>query len=469
MNKNKKFIVILGGGESGVGAAILAKKKKLNVFLSDSGIISNKYKKILIEKKIPFEEGKHTEEFIFKNAKMIIKSPGIFYKKNEFLKKIKYIGIPIISELEFASSYLKNNPYIIGITGSNGKTTTSSIIYKILKNNKNMEVGISGNIGFSFSRMVLQKKNFYILEISSFQLDDCEKMRLNIAVLLNITNDHLDKYDNKIENYIKSKFKIIKFQEKKDFFLYNYDDINIQNKLKKISSFKLPKCIPFSVKKKLKIGTYIKNNAIYFRNKKNEKETCLFKNINNIPLLGIHNLYNIMASITVCYILNTNIDLIKSSLLKLKPIKHRMEKIPYIINGVHFINDAKATNVDAVYYALECIKKFPIIWIAGGLDKGNDYSKIISLVKKKVKAIICLGKKNEKIVNFFKKKVNIILETKSIKKSILLSYKLSNPGDIILLSPACSSFDLFKNYKEKGSKFKKEVKNLFYHMKYNKK
>ncbi len=289
--------------------------------------------------------------------------------------------------------------------------------------------------------------------MSSFQLDDCFNFRSNIAVLLNITRDHLNRYDD-IENYIHSKFRIAIFQKKEDIFIYNHDDPIIRERIKKYPI--MSHCIPFSIKKELRMGAYVKDNKIFIRNQKN-KEIC-FLNVNNIPLIGDHNLYNIMASLIISEILNVKKESIISILLKLKPIEHRMEKI-LNINGVQFINDSKATNVNAVFYALKSINA-PIIWIAGGEDKGNNYIELIPLVKKKVKAIICLGNNNEKILNFFKNIIDIIWETKNIKKAVYMAYILSSHGDNVLFSPACSSFDLFKDYKERGNKFKQEVRKL---------
>ncbi|AFJ90696.1 UDP-N-acetylmuramoyl-L-alanine--D-glutamate ligase [Blattabacterium sp. (Blaberus giganteus)] len=449
----KKIIVVLGGGESGVGAALLAKKNGLKTFLSDSGIILNKYKKVLIKNQIPFEEKGHTENIIIQNAIKIIKSPGISSKKNPLITKINSLGIPIQSELEFGKSYIENS-YVIGITGSNGKTTTCSMIYEILKK-EGMNVGVAGNIGHSFSKEVIKKKDIYILEMSSFQLDDCLNFRSNIAVLLNVTRDHLNRYNN-IENYIDSKFKIAIFQKKKDIFIYNYDDPIIRKGLKKYPV--MSHCIPFSIKEELHTGAYIKNNKIFIRNQKNQE--IYFLNVKDIPLIGDHNLYNILASLIIFEILNVKKESIISILLKLKSIEHRMEKIRNI-NGIQFINDSKATNVNAVFYALKSINA-PIIWIAGGEDKGNNYIELIPLVKKKVKAIICLGKNNKKIINFFKNIIDIILETKNMKKAVYMAYILSSHGDHVLFSPACSSFDLFKDYKERGNKFKQEVRKLIY-------
>nr|WP_317167212.1 UDP-N-acetylmuramoyl-L-alanine--D-glutamate ligase [Blattabacterium cuenoti] len=293
------------------------------------------------------------------------------------------------------------------------------------------------------------------MEVSSFQLDDCFNFRSNISVLLNITQDHLNRYDN-IESYMYSKFKIATLQKKEDIFIYNYDDPIIRKGLKKYPIFSI--CIPFSIKKELNIGSYIRSNKIFIRNQKNQ-EIC-FLNIRDIPLIGDHNLYNIMASLIISEILNVQKKSVLPIILKLNPIEHRMEKI-LNINGVQFINDSKATNVNAVFYALKSING-PVIWIAGGKDKGNDYVELIPMVQKKVKAIICLGKNNEKIINFFKNIIDIILETKDIQKAVYMAYILSSHGDKILLSPSCSSFDLFKNYEDRGNKFKKEVIKLLY-------
>ncbi|WP_185873497.1 UDP-N-acetylmuramoyl-L-alanine--D-glutamate ligase [Blattabacterium cuenoti] len=451
----KKYTIILGGGESGVGAALLAKKNNLKIFVSDYGTINNKYRKILIDNDIPFEENGHSENFILNKSIQIIKSPGI-YRNNDFIKKIYSMNIPILSELDFGMKYIKNYNYLISITGSNGKTTTSYTIYNILNKNK-FNVGLAGNIGFSFSRRIIEKKDIYVLEISSFQLDDSYNFHTNIAVLLNITNDHLDRYENNIERYISSKFRLINNQTIRDIFIYNYDDPMIRIGLDK---FKIQSnCIPFSAKKKLKFGFYLENNILFYRKK--NKINKIF-DINFIH--GLYNIYNIISIVIIAKLLNINNNILNLVLKNVPTLKHRLEKINYIINGVNFINDSKATNVDSALFALKKIKS-PIIWIVGGKDKGNNYEKLIPIVKKKVKAIICLGLDNIKIINVFKNFVNIILDTKSMKKAVYMSYYISKPGDNILLSPSCSSFDLFDNYIKRGNEFKKEVKNLFYNKK----
>ncbi|WP_185860176.1 UDP-N-acetylmuramoyl-L-alanine--D-glutamate ligase [Blattabacterium cuenoti] len=452
MENNKNLIVVLGGGESGVGAALLAKKMGLKIFVSDSGIIPNKYKKILLKNRIPFEEKGHTESIIFQKAIKVVKSPGIS-RQNPLIKKINFLDIPMISELEFGKSYLKNS-YIISITGSNGKTTTSSIVYKILQK-EGFHVDIAGNIGRSFSREVIKNKDVYVLEVSSFQLDDSFNFRSNIAVLLNITRDHLDRYHNDIESYIYSKFRIATQQNKDDIFIYNHDDPIIKKGLKKYTI--LSNCIPFSIQEELSVGAYIKENKIFIRNKFHQ-ERCLL-HVDKIPLKGDHHLYNILATLLVSVALNVQNKSIIHPILELKPIEHRMEKV-LNINGVQFINDSKATNVNAVFYALKSMES-PTIWIAGGKDKGNDYREILPLVKEKVKAIIFLGKNNNNFISFFQNIIDIILETNSLRTAVRMAYILSIHGDNILLSPACSSFDLFQDYKERGLRFKQEVKKLF--------
>ncbi|WP_185872940.1 UDP-N-acetylmuramoyl-L-alanine--D-glutamate ligase [Blattabacterium cuenoti] len=448
---NKQLIVILGGGESGVGAALLAKKMGFKIFVSDSGCISHNNKTILLKNKISFEENKHTESIILNKSNKIIKSPGLS-TNDRIIKKINHYGIPMMSEVEFGKNYNQDS-YIISITGTNGKTTTSMMIYKILKQ-EGMQVGIAGNIGKSFAKEVLKKKKIYVLELSSFQLDDCSKFRSNIAVLLNITRDHLNIYSN-IKNYIFSKFRIATLQKSKDIFIYNYDDPIIREEMKNFSI--KSHCIPFSIQKELSLGAYIKNNSIFIRNP-NYKESHILE-LRNIPLIGDHIIYNILASILASSFLNVTNQSITSTILGMKPIEHRMEPIMKI-NGVSFINDSKATNVSSVFYALKSLS-YPIIWIAGGKDKGNDYLELLTLVKKKVKFVILLGKENSNFKTYFKNIIDIILETQNVRKAVRIAYFLSVSGDHIILSPACSSIDLFKNYIDRGRKFKKEVKKLF--------
>ncbi|WP_185882602.1 UDP-N-acetylmuramoyl-L-alanine--D-glutamate ligase [Blattabacterium cuenoti] len=451
MNKTQQLIVILGGGESGVGAALLAKQMGLKIFVSDSGCISHKNKTILLKNNICFEENKHTESIILNKYNKIIKSPGIS-TNDTIIKKINHYGITMISELEFGKNYTQDS-YLISITGTNGKTTTSMMIYKILKR-EGIKVGLAGNIGKSFAKEVLKKKKYYVLEVSSFQLDDCRKFRSNISVLLNITRDHLNIYSN-IRNYIVSKFRIATLQQSQDIFIYNYDDPIIREAMKHFNI--KSHCIPFSIQKELSLGAYIKNNSIFIR-KKNYKESHILE-LRNIPLIGNHILYNILASILATSLLNVTKKSIISTILGLKPIEHRMEPV-MSINGISFINDSKATNVSSVFYALKSLS-YPIIWIAGGKDKGNDYLELLTLVKKKVKFVILLGKENSNFKNYFQNIIDIILETQNVRKAVRIAYFLSFSGDNILLSPACSSMDIFKNYIERGITFKKEVKKLF--------
>jgi UDP-N-acetylmuramoylalanine--D-glutamate ligase len=444
-----KKIVILGGGKSGIGAAILAKKKKYKVFLSEKNYLKKKYKNILLKKKISFEEFGHTEKKILKNN-LIIKSPGI-HPNNYLIKKIKLLNIPIISEISFAQKYVSYKK-IIAVTGSNGKTTTSSLIHFIIKKS-GISSELVGNIGYSFADKLYKKKSkFYILEISSFQLDDSPKFHSNISILLNITPDHMDWYNKNFNNYINSKFRITKFQTKKNFFIYNYDDLIIRKYIKKQPTKAF--CIPFSLKKSLPLGAFLKKKKIIF----------IYKNFflkikkKKIKLKGEHNIYNIMASVLTIILLGISKKNIKKYLFKFKNLEHRLELF-IEINQVKFINDSKSTNINSAFYALKSINT-PIIWIAGGKDKGNNYKKLNILVKKKVKALICIGLDNKNIISFFKKKINTIIEIKNIKKAVKKSFLLSKKGYSILLSPACSSIDKFKNYKDRGLQFKKEVKNL---------
>lgn len=446
----KKKISIIGGGESGIGASLLAHKNGLEVFLSDKNFLSLKDKKILLEKKIDFEEGNHNLNKILQ-ADEIIKSPGISLNSS-ILKKITSYNIPIISELTFGLRY--TNAFIIGITGSNGKTTTSTILYKLLKNN-GFNVSIAGNIGKSLCKLIAKKKSdYYILEISSFQLDDSKYFRPNISILLNISQNHLDRYNHKISNYIKSKFKIAISQKKKDFFIYNNDDFFVKKNLFKYKIQAIS--IPFSIKKKyLDQEAYLKNYNIFII--KNRNIFCSI-DIKKIHLQGIHNTYNIMAALLAASLLNIKKQSMIDVLSKFKTIEHRLEYISEI-NGIKFINDSKATNVRSVFYALKNVKS-PIIWIAGGYDKGNDYTELLSLVSKKVKVIICLGKNNEKILNTFKEFIDPIIETSNMKDAVYSAFLLGREGDNVLLSPACSSYDLFNNYKDRGLSFKKEVNKI---------
>ncbi len=442
-----KRIVILGAGESGTGAAVLAKLKGFDVFISDNGEIAEKYVNVLNEHKIEWEQDNHTAEKIL-NANEIIKSPGI-PDTVPIIKEIIKNKIKIISEIEFASRYTSATK--ICITGSNGKTTTTSIIYHILQK-ANLNVGMAGNIGESFAFQVAYKKHdYYVLELSSFQLDNMYDFKADLALLLNITPDHLDRYEHKFQNYINSKFRIIKNQTKDDFFIYCSDDKVIMEELNK---YDLPATkLPFSVKKTEKKGAYISNKKINI-NIDNDPFTMALQ---DLSLSGIHNRYNSMAAGIATKVLGIRKDVIRDSLGDFKNIEHRLEPV-LKINNIQFINDSKATNVNSTWYALESMRK-KTIWIAGGVDKGNDYSIIKELVKEKVKVIICLGKDNTKIHEAFGDIIDIY-DTKSIKDAVAKAYQLAKTSENVLLSPACASFDLFNNYEDRGHQFKMAVREL---------
>lgn len=445
-NKN---IVILGAGESGVGAAVLAKKQGYNVFVSDFGKIKTIYKQKLLDENFNFEEGKHTESIVLK-ADLIIKSPGI-PDRAPIISKIKENGISIIDELEFASRY--TNAIKICVTGSNGKTTTSSLIYHILKK-AGLNVGLAGNIGKSFALQVAENEfEIYVLEISSFQLDYMFDFKAEIAVLTNITPDHLDRYDYKFENYIHSKFKICNNQTCHDYFIYSKDDeVTIRNIDKyKINSTK----IPFSFFNKTEeMGAYIDNKKIIF----NIKSNTFDMDLEALAIQGRHNVYNSMAAGISSKILDIRNDLIKESLTDFQGVEHRLEPVAKV-HGIEFINDSKATNINSTWYALECMTK-PVVWIVGGQDKGNDYRSLRQLVKEKVKAIVCLGIDNTKIIETFSDLVPNIIETKTAKEAVDNAYYLADSDEIVLLSPACASFDLFENYEDRGIQFRKAVNDL---------
>lgn len=444
MSKENLKVVILGGGESGVGAAILAKTKGLEVFLSDKGEIKENYKKILEENAIEFEEKNHDEERILA-ADWVIKSPGV-PKKAEMVQKIKTKGIRISSEIEFGAEF--TDAKIIAITGSNGKTTTTSLIYHILKN-YNMNVGLGGNIGKSFALQVA-KENFeyYVLEVSSFQLDDIQNFRPYISLLLNLSPDHLDQYNYNYEEYALAKFRIAENQENDNYFIYNKDDEMSQKLLQQLD-FKV-KQIPFSMKEKLNEGAYTEGEKLYV---KLQDEFSM--RIDELSLMGTHNVANSLAASIAGKLLNISNESIRHSLMTFQAVEHRLETFAEI-DGVKYINDSKATNVNATYYALESMKQ-PTVWIVGGKDKGNDYSEIEELVKKKVKAIICMGLDNAKIIDFFKDKKDIIVDTASIEDAVKAAKSIAEKGDAVLLSPCCASFDLFNSYEHRGKLFKEEV------------
>lgn len=445
----KKNIVILGAGESGVGASILAKKQGYNVFVSDFGTIKEKYKNVLINNQISFEEGSHTKSIILK-ADEVIKSPGIPDTVG-IIKEIEANKIPIIDELEFASRF--TNAFKICITGSNGKTTTATLIYHILKN-AGFNVGLAGNVGNSFALQVAENNyDYFVLEISSFQLDRMYDFKADIAILTNITPDHLDRYNYQIENYILSKFRIIRNLTEKDAFIFCEDD-EITNKYIDNYNIKAKK-YPFSTLKQISDeGAYLNSKQIIFKIKSNK----FIMDLETLALQGRHNIYNSMAAGISSRILEIRKDVIKESMSDFQGVEHRLEFVAKV-HGIEFINDSKATNVNSAWYALECMTK-PVIWIVGGQDKGNDYKSLRQLVKSKVKAIICLGVDNSKIIEEFSDLVPKIIETQSAKDAVENAYYSANSGDVVLLSPTCASFDLFENYEDRGNKFRSAVNDL---------
>lgn len=445
----KHRLVILGGGESGVGAALLGKQKGYEVFLSDGGQIKPTYEKELIDNQIDFESAKHSLELIL-NADEVMKSPGI-PEKNEVVKAIRAKGIPVISEVELAYRF-KGDSKIVAITGSNGKSTTTSLIYHICKT-AGLDCALVGNIGYSFAKQVAEDpKQLYVAEISSFQLDDIKDFRADVSVLLNITEDHLDRYEYKFENYINSKFKIIQNQTKEDYFIYCEDDEVIMNKLRLLTIHTNP--LPFSMKHEVKKGGYIKGDQMMLR----IQEERVSMSIYDFALKGKHNNYNTMAAGIAATTLGIRKEKIREAVKNFHSLEHRMEFVA-MVRGVEFINDSKATNVNSTWYALESMTK-PTVLVLGGTDKGNDYTLIEELVKEKVKAIVCMGLDNSKIIEAFKDIVPVIVETDSAKKAVNTSFKLAAKGDVVLLSPACASFDLFKNYEDRGTQFKEAVKEL---------
>ena len=444
-----KKIIILGAGESGIGAALLAKQQGYNVLVSDGNAIKEIYKKELIDNNIPFEENKHTEEKILE-ADEIVKSPGI-PEKNELIQKIRKKGIPIISEIEFAYRY-KGNSKIIAITGSNGKSTTTALIYHICKITA-LDCALVGNIGYSFAKQIAENPQpLYVLEISSFQLDDIITFKPDVAVLLNITEDHLDRYNYQFENYIQSKFRVAKNQSNKDIFIYCMDDEVIMTNISKHNILAIK--YPFTMKQQISIGGYIQNNNMKIITHTEKSEMS----VNDFALKGKHNQYNTMAAGIAASSIGVRKEKIREAVTTFQSLEHRMENI-ISIRGVQFINDSKATNINSTWYALESMER-PTILILGGVDKGNDYNLIKDLVKEKVKAIVCLGKDNIKIHKAFGNIVSTIIDTESAEAAAQEAFRLSKKGDTILLSPACASFDLFKNYEDRGRQFKKAVKEL---------
>lgn len=444
----KGKLVILGAGESGVGTAILGKKQKFEVFVSDFGKIKDKYKQVLISNEIDWEEGGHSEEKIL-SADVVMKSPGI-PETASIVRKLRENKVKVISEIEFASKY--TSATIVGITGSNGKTTTASLTYEVLKNG-GLNVALGGNIGKSFAEQVSESKyDHFVLELSSFQLDGIETFSPHIAALINLSPDHLDRYDYKYENYIESKFRIILNQTSQDFFIYDVDDEEIIKWLSQNPIKSQP--LPFSLKKELKQGAFRRDNDIII--KINNTEFTM--PIATIGIQGEHNVKNAMAASTVATLLRIRKQTIRESLEGFHGVEHRLENV-LKINNVMYVNDSKATNVNATYFALDSMEN-PTVWIVGGVDKGNDYNELLPLVNEKVKAIICLGVDNQKIISAFGNIVDTIVEVDSMQMAVQVAYKVAERNNTVLLSPACASFDLFENYEDRGRQFKDAVRNL---------
>ena len=442
-----KRLVVLGGGESGVGAALLGKEKEYNVFLSDAGKITKKYKDVLRHNEIEWEDEGHTESKIL-NADIVVKSPGI-PDHIPLIQKLNAASISVISEIEFAALFTSAN--IIGITGSNGKTTTTLMVHQILSH-AGLDVAIGGNIGDSFAKQVLNNNANYVLELSSFQLDGIENFRPHIAIITNITPDHLDRYDYKFENYIASKFRIAMNQTSEDYLIYDSDDQVIASYLEthNIQST----LVPFSLSRKVTNGTYLEQNNIIIEFNKRD----IIMPTTTLALEGKHNIKNAMAASTVAHLLKIRNTTIRESLEGFQGAEHRLEQV-LTINKVQYINDSKATNVNATYYALESMNT-PTVWIVGGVDKGNDYKALYPFVNEKVKAIICLGKDNEALFDAFGTMVDNIIETQSMSEAVQIAYKIAIAGESVLLSPACASFDLFENYEDRGHQFKAAVRQL---------
>ena len=441
-------LVILGAGESGTGAALLAKKQGMDLFVSDMGKIKAEYKEMLDKNNIRYEEGKHSEDEIL-GASEVIKSPGI-PEKAPIVHMLREKGIPVISEIEFAGRY--TDAVKICITGSNGKTTTTNLLYHMLKK-AGRRVALTGNVGNSFAMAVTEGGyDYYVIELSSFQLDGMYKFRADIAILLNITPDHLDRYGYEFRNYIDSKFRVTRNQTKSEYLIYWADDPVISMELSK-KHFGMT-LLPFSAEQTENMVAYIKKDELII----DYKHKTNLMTIHDLALKGRHNTFNSMAAAIAGKVLNIRKDVIRESLTDFQGVEHRLEPV-ITVGGINFINDSKATNVNSTWYALECMET-KVVWIAGGIDKGNDYSELFEVVRKKVKAVVCLGKDNKKIVDTFKDKVPTIVETTSMEEAVRSSYFLASVGDTVLLSPACASFDLFNNYEDRGRQFKNAVRNL---------
>lgn len=447
---SKKRIVILGAAESGVGAAVLALKQGHDVFVSDAGKIKDQYKVLLEKHGIAYEEGKHSEEKIL-NAAEVVKSPGI-PDKAELVKKIRAAKIPVISEIEFAGRF--TTAKMIGITGTNGKTTTTLLVYHILRK-AGLNVGLAGNVGKSLALQVAEQNfDYYVLELSSFQLDGMFDFKCDIAILTNITPDHLDRYEYELKNYVQSKFRIVQNQTATDAFIYCEDDPITAQYINNIpiAAHKYP----FSIKKEMTEGAWLEKENIHINTHSNQPHFTML--IHELALQGKHNLYNSMAAGIASRVLEIRKEVVRESLSDFRNVEHRLEHVS-TVHGIEFINDSKATNVNSTWYALESFSR-PVVLILGGVDKGNDYTMLHDLVKEKVKAIVCLGTDNKKIIKAFKDVVEQIVETSSAEEAVQASYKLGKKGDVVLLSPACASFDLFENYEDRGRQFKKAVKAL---------
>ena len=441
-------LVVLGAGESGVGTAILGKQKGYNVFVSDSGTITKKHKEVLLNNDIFFEEGKHSENEIY-TADVVMKSPGI-PDSVPLVEELNLRKIPVISEIEFASKFTAG--IIVGITGSNGKTTTTMLTNHVLKNG-GLHVGMGGNIGESFAKQVAEKKyDVHVLELSSFQLDGIKNFAPHIAIITNITPDHLDRYNYEFEKYINSKFRITKNQTENDFLIYDYDDKVISNWLD--NNEVRATLVPFSIENILEKGVSLIDNKIIIKYKTTEE----IMSISTLTVKGKHNTKNAMAAAMTGSLLKVRKEQIRESLEDFEGAEHRLEPV-LRISGVQYINDSKATNVNATFYALESMRT-PTVWIVGGIDKGNDYLDLMPLVREKVKAIVCLGLDNQKIVQTFYNVVDLIVETAGAEEAVKVAYKIAEKGDSVLLSPACASFDLFENYEDGGSQFKQAVREL---------
>ena len=447
MEGKNKHIVILGAGESGVGAALLAKKQEWNVFVSDAGKIKADYKTELDNNQIEWEENTHSTDRIFQ-AELIVKSPGI-PETTDLMRALRNKQVKIISEIEFAGYYTRGKS--ICVTGSNGKTTTTMLTHHILKK-AGWDVGLAGNVGKSFAKQVAEgDHDWYVLELSSFQLDDMFDFKADIGILTNITPDHLDRYENQMQKYVDSKFRILNNQNHEDWFIYNYDDPIIREELSKRKlSMNLA---PFSLKEEIKVGAYAVNNQLII----NIKDQ-LTMSIHELALKGKHNTQNSLAAGIAGRLVEIRKSIVRESLEDFENVEHRLEFVAKV-NGIEFINDSKATNINSTWYALETMEN-PVVWVMGGVDKGNDYSELSNLVKDKVKAIICLGIDNQKIIKAFGHLVETIVEAGSATEAVAYAYRLAKKNETVLLSPACASFDLFENYEDRGNQFKQAVRKL---------